>query len=66
MIIRPDGKVSLCCNDAVGKYTLGDLTKESLMDIWYGQKFQMVRNCIYEGRKNMGECQFYGTFDYIF
>ena len=57
IIIRPDGKISLCCNDAIGKYTLGDLTKESLTDIWYGPRFQMVRKCLYEGRENWGNCQ---------
>lgn len=62
MIIRPDGKVSLCCNDAIGKYTLGDITKESMLDIWYGPKFQMVRKCLYEGRKNWGNCQFCDNF----
>lgn len=57
MIVRPDGKVSLCCNDAVGKYTLGDLTKEGILDIWYGARFQMVRKCLYEGRENWGNCK---------
>ncbi len=62
IVIRPDGKVSLCCNDAIGKYTLGDLTKDSLLDVWYGPKFQMVRNCLYKGRKNWGDCQFCDSF----
>lgn len=61
-IIRPDGKVSLCCNDAVGRYTLGDLNKESILDIWYGPKFQMVRKCLYEGRENWGDCQYCDAF----
>lgn len=26
MVVRPDGKISLCCNDATGALTLGDLT----------------------------------------
>lgn len=62
MVVRPDGKVSLCCNDAVGKYTLGDVNMESLLDIWYGARFQMVRKCLYEGRENWGNCQFCDTF----
>lgn len=62
MVIRPDGKVSLCCNDAVGKYTMGDAAQEPLMDIWYGQKFQMVRKCLYEGRREWGNCKFCDTF----
>lgn len=57
MIVRPDGKISLCCNDAVGKYTLGDLKKESLLDIWNGPRFAMVRKCLYEGRENWGNCR---------
>lgn len=62
MIIRPDGKVSLCCNDALGKYTLGDASKERLVDIWYGSRFEMVRKCLYEGRGKWGDCRFCDTF----
>lgn len=62
LIVRPDGKISLCCNDAVGTYTLGDLTKESIQDIWYGQKLQTVRNCLYEGRENWGKCRYCDAF----
>ena len=62
MIVRPDGKISLCCNDALGKYTLGDLTKEKIVDVWYGAKFQMVRKSLYEGRENWGNCKFCDTF----
>ena len=62
LIIRPDGKVSLCCNDPLGKCTLGDLTKQSLLDVWYGPQFQMVRMCLAEGRKNWKHCEFCDTF----
>lgn len=62
MIVRPDGKVSLCCNDAIGKYTLGDLNKEKLLDIWFGARFQKVRQCLYEGRENWGDCKHCDTF----
>lgn len=62
MIVRPDGKVSLCCNDAVGKYTLGDASKESLLDIWNGPRFEMVRKCLYKGRKEWGNCRFCDAF----
>lgn len=58
IIVRPDGKISLCCNDAYGKYTLGDLTEESLIDIWYGKKFESVRNSMMTGRKNWGNCRY--------
>ena len=62
MIIRPDGKVSLCCNDPLGKNTLGDLTKEKLTEIWYGNKFNVVRKCLYEGRENWEHCKYCDTF----
>lgn len=62
MIIRPDGKVSLCCNDALGRFTLGDAGKERLLDIWYGSKFQTVRKCLYKGRENWGNCKQCDTF----
>lgn len=62
MIVRPDGKISLCCNDALGRFTLGDAGKEGLLDIWYGSRFQMVRKCLYEGRQNWGNCKNCDTF----
>lgn len=62
MIIRPDGKVSLCCNDAVGRYTLGDLNQEKMLDVWYGPRFQEVRKSLYEGRERWGECKYCDTF----
>lgn len=62
MIIRPDGKVSLCCNDATGKYTLGDVNKQTLKEIWYGPQFSMVRDCLYKGRENWGDCKYCDTF----
>ena len=34
MVVRPDGKISLCCWDAVGKVTLGDLTRDSIFEVW--------------------------------
>ena len=40
MVIRPDGKVSLCCQDALGKMTLGDCSKDSPHDHLAGRAFQ--------------------------
>lgn len=57
LIIRPDGKVSLCCNDPLGKATMGDVKKQSLVDIWYGEQFEMVRKKIIDGRENYEHCR---------
>lgn len=57
LIIRPDGKVSLCCNDPLGKCTLGDTNKQTLMEIWNGEEFRKVRESILKGRGNYGHCR---------
>lgn len=57
MIIRPDGKVSLCCNDPYGKCTLGDLSKSSIMDVWNGKAYENVRNLLLQGRGKMEHCK---------
>lgn len=57
MIIRPDGKLSLCCNDAYGELTLGDVSKNSILDEWYGAPYQRVRGSLFEGRKNCDLCK---------
>ena len=62
MIVRPTGQVSLCCNDALGKWTLGDLSKESIEDVWYGTKFMKVREALYKGRQYCGNCKYCDTF----
>lgn len=50
LVIRADNGVSLCCNDALGKYTLGNVEEQTLEEIWQGEKFMEIRNSI---RKNM-------------
>ena len=57
MIIRPDGKVSLCCNDPLGKNTLGDLKIDALVDVWFGEKMNAVRECLSEGRGTYKYCR---------
>lgn len=49
-VVRPDGKVSLCCNDATGKMTLGDLNKEKVLDVWNGDKFNTIRKNMVKDR----------------
>ncbi len=63
MIVRPDGKVSLCCNDPLGRETLGDLAKESLIDVWYGEKFSQVREALYVGRSEWKHCVYCDVFN---
>lgn len=57
IIIRPDGKVSLCCSDPLGKNTLGDLTEESILEVWHGSKFREVRKALNLGRGEWEYCK---------
>ena len=42
-IIRPTGKVSLCCNDPLGVYTLGDLNRQSISEVWNSEQYRKIR-----------------------
>ena len=41
-----DGKVTGCCLDYAFKMVLGDATKESIKQIWWGSKFQALRKAV--------------------
>ena len=57
MVIRPDGKCSLCCNDALGKYNLGDVNDDSLLNIWRSKEYQDIRRRMKEnGRRALKLC----------
>lgn len=62
MIIRPDGKVSLCCNDPYGRATLGDVTNNTLKEIWYGEAFSKIREQLKGGRGNISYCKYCDFF----
>ncbi len=57
LIIRPDGKVSLCCNDALGRCTMGDLTEQTIREIWFGNRFSEARRALRSGRANFPRCK---------
>ena len=41
--VRCDGKMSLCCFDADGRFQVGDLHEQSFMEVWNGEQFNTVR-----------------------
>lgn len=61
LIIRPDGKVSLCCNDALGKFTMGDCNEDKLIDIWHNNLYKKVREKLSVGRDGLELCQYCDT-----
>jgi MoaA/NifB/PqqE/SkfB family radical SAM enzyme len=38
-----DGRLSACCFDHDGRFSMGDLKRESFMSAWHGERFQALR-----------------------
>lgn len=57
MVVRPDGKLSLCCNDAYGEMTLGDISINTILDEWYGTPYENIRKNLLGGRKKCTLCK---------
>lgn len=61
LIIRPDGKISLCCNDALGKYTMADLSKMTLKEAWYSERYKKLRKKLRKSRARIRLCRYCDT-----
>lgn len=63
--ITADGRVSKCCADFYFSDSMGDLNKESILDIWNGKKFNNIRRLLLKGNRDAIEickkCDFYGS-----
>ena len=62
MIVRPDGKISLCCNDALGKMSLGDLTMQTVVEAWNSPEYRRVRALLAGGREKIKLCEYCDYF----
>ena len=56
-VITWDGKVIPCCFDKDAQYIMGDLKKDSIRNIWHGQKFKNFRSDVLSGREKIGMCR---------
>lgn len=54
--VRWDGTVAVCCNDWRGEYQCGDLTKQTLEQVWNGTAFKAARRKLYHGLRDFGPC----------
>ena len=52
MVIMWDGKVVLCCADMEGEEIIGDLNKNSISQIWKGEKIKTIRELFKNRLKN--------------
>lgn len=51
MLIRYDGEVCNCCEDAQGEFGLGNANERSLADLWFGRRHVEVVNDLRDGRR---------------
>lgn len=49
-VVAWDGKVHACCNEMHGRLELGDLSQNSLAEIWNGPKMAWLRQMMLDGR----------------
>lgn len=56
LIVFPDGKVGICCNDCLETTDFGDVRHEKLVDIWNGDKFVELREAMRKGRDQYPFC----------
>jgi radical SAM protein with 4Fe4S-binding SPASM domain len=58
MVIRPTGEVSLCCQDALGLVTMGNVSEQSIEDIWNNDKYLNLRKILEnKGRNSYKICK---------
>ena len=56
LIIRPDGKLSLCCNDALGTVTIGDVNSGGLVKAWNSAAAREARRNVLRSRTHFKIC----------
>lgn len=56
-VITWDGNVVPCCFDKDAHHVLGDLTKDSFRQIWYGEKYNTFRSSLLKSRKEIEICK---------
>jgi radical SAM protein with 4Fe4S-binding SPASM domain len=58
LVIRPSGNVVLCCADMYGDVVMGNVSENSLEDIWNSEYFNLYRSELKtKGRANLNLCK---------
>lgn len=55
--IYPDGRVGLCCSDALEKTCYGNIKDSSIKEIWYGDVYKLLREKIGKDRSLYNFCK---------
>lgn len=64
MIVRQNGDVVLCHEDATSKHVMGNLSQQTLEEVWFGELFLEYRQLLENGerRKAGGICELCDNF----
>jgi radical SAM protein with 4Fe4S-binding SPASM domain len=52
MIIKSNGDVVGCANDLYRKQIMGNVTKQAIKDVWFGEKFETLRKNLNQGKRH--------------
>jgi len=55
-VVTWDGKVVPCCFDKDAEHVLGDLTQQSMAEIWHSPAYEAFRRRIFTGRADVPMC----------
>ena len=56
-VVTWDGNVVPCCFDKDAHFVLGNLTRNSFSEIWYGEAYQRFRASLLQSRSNVEMCR---------
>jgi len=57
MVIQPEGRAVLCCQDYTYEEIMGDTSISSVADIWFNEKYHRIRAELYEGERAGKICE---------
>ncbi len=53
LYVKPDGKVLACCHDFDGVNLVGDLARQSVKEVWYGDAYSKLRERLNHGDRSV-------------
>jgi len=69
VFVKPDGRVLACCHDFDSVNLMGDLSEQSLEEVWYGRAYSWLRKNINKGGRAVSElcshCDHESDLDYF-
>lgn len=61
--ILADGRVAMCCFDSEAEYTVGDIKRQTIHEVWHSEAFDEKRRLLYE--RNFDKLKLCAGCDYI-